>query len=131
MKSFRAAFCIFYCSNSGRFLLEHRSNEVKNGNRYGMFGGGIEKGEEPIEGLKRELFEETGYRFNHFDVLDTTLPVLIAGKLVKKEFIPKLSWESDGFLWTSEFPYPLHKQVKRNLPSLMHVLYQLGWRNNG
>jgi ADP-ribose pyrophosphatase len=35
-------------------------------------GGVIDPGETPEEGLKRELLEETGYLFNHFELLCVT-----------------------------------------------------------
>ena len=35
-------------------------------NKHGLVGGGIEKGEEPIEAVKREIMEESGLNIQHF-----------------------------------------------------------------
>lgn len=46
----------------GKVLLQHRSKNAKRlPNYWGAFGGGIEEGETPEEGLRRELLEEIEY----------------------------------------------------------------------
>lgn len=40
---------------SGRFLLAREAN-----GRWELLGGGLDHGEDPIQGLKREIIEETG-----------------------------------------------------------------------
>lgn len=49
----------------GRFLLQLRDNkkEILNPNMWAFFGGGVEKGEEPIEGVIREVKEELNLDF--------------------------------------------------------------------
>lgn len=45
-----------------RFLLQHRSNDSNRApGRWGFFGGGIERGENSLDAVKRECFEELGY----------------------------------------------------------------------
>lgn len=43
-----------------RVLMQHRDNiaGIIYPNHWGLFGGGMDPGEEPIEALRRELFEE-------------------------------------------------------------------------
>lgn len=41
------------------FLLRDDKLAIPNPNMYGLLGGGIEEGEQPIEALKRELQEES------------------------------------------------------------------------
>lgn len=46
----------------GKVLLQHRSKNAKRLPDYwGAFGGGIEEGETPEDGLRRELLEEIEY----------------------------------------------------------------------
>lgn len=51
------AVVIFYDEN-GKVLLQNRKSISKAGEEWGLFGGGIEKGENPSMALERELEEE-------------------------------------------------------------------------
>jgi len=44
----------------GRFLLSRESN-----GEWELLGGGLDHGEDPITGLKREIYEETGLEVTH------------------------------------------------------------------
>lgn len=48
-------------SRTGKFLFFLRDNKptIPNPNMYGLLGGGLEKGEEPLEALQREIKEES------------------------------------------------------------------------
>lgn len=47
-------------------LLQHRSETAtRNPGFWGFFGGGIEKGETPVEAVVRETFEELGYKLKN------------------------------------------------------------------
>lgn len=47
-------------TDSGQFLMQLRDNipTIQSPNQWGLFGGGMEAGETPIEGLIREIHEE-------------------------------------------------------------------------
>jgi len=46
--------------DNGRFLLAKETN-----GKWSMLGGGLEHGEQPIEGLKREVMEEAGLEITY------------------------------------------------------------------
>ena len=127
------SFCVIWCSETDRLLLERRrvqetgkSEIARSVNEYGLFGGGANKNESPLQNIRRELYEETGKKFSWFDYA-VTLPgtkTTIFVKVVKKEFKPKLSFESAGFQWVHDFldVRPLHSVVAQNYSVLRRLL---------
>lgn len=112
-----SAFCLPYCKTTNRFLLEYRSEIVGNPNTYGFFGGGAIKGEDPVQTVCREFFEETGFRVKHgFDYaieLNKKKHVHLFVKILRREFEPILSPESSGFRWVRDVEdvKPLHPMI--------------------
>jgi len=55
-------------NNDNKFLLLKRSSEPKQWmpNKWGLVGGGIEKGENPQQAVEREIKEETGLEIDKF-----------------------------------------------------------------
>jgi len=52
---------LVFISNRGRFLLINQASQEKIGyERWNGVGGHVEKGENPLEAAKREVYEETG-----------------------------------------------------------------------
>ena len=56
-----------------KVLLQHRTNDAKRfPSMWGLFGGGIKKGETPIEAIKRECMEELDYELINPSLVYTT-----------------------------------------------------------
>ena len=50
---------LLICKKSNKFLLLKRSPKSTYAKSWAIVSGGIEKGEDVLEGIKRELWEET------------------------------------------------------------------------
>lgn len=93
-----------------KILLLKRSHQAVHFPGYWDFPGGkLEKGEDPVLGIEREVFEETGFKIKATKVLGKySLDLLKAGHPTH-EFIvyetrgeisdPKLSEEHSDFIW--------------------------------
>lgn len=112
----RGAGAIVMARSTGRILLAHRSLEVQQPGTWGSWGGAIDRDEDPIAAVRRELQEEAGY---NGAVLDT-LPLFVFRNgdftyenfliVIEDEFTPVLNWESQGAGWfiAGDWPGPLH-----------------------
>ncbi|MBI2356761.1 NUDIX hydrolase [Candidatus Dojkabacteria bacterium] len=60
-KYFRIFALALFLDKEENIVIQDRRTHSKAGEKYGIFGGGVEEGESSVEGLKRELFEELGY----------------------------------------------------------------------
>lgn len=120
-----ASGCVFLAVDTGRVLLQQRSNNSSHPRTWGYFGGKSEKGERPIETLLRELDEEIGlipdvekiYPLNEFTSPDKKFVYNTFVVTVYQEFIPILNNESDGYCWVKmgNWPRPLHPGAKAQL----------------
>jgi len=114
-----AAGSIIFAKSTNRFCLAHRSSRVKEPNTWGIWGGAMDLNEDPKKTAYRELYEETGYlgevnlqylwTFKHHSGFTYTNFVAI----IDEEFIPKLNWETQDFIWVEfgNWPTPLHPGV--------------------
>lgn len=57
-----------YVQYKDKILLLHRQEHTVEGNRWGIPGGKVAKGETPLEAALRETHEETGYDFSEHPV---------------------------------------------------------------
>ena len=55
-------------NNEGKILFQLRDGNGRNPNTWGIFGGGMKKGEVPIDTLVRELKEELGIIISKSDI---------------------------------------------------------------
>jgi 8-oxo-dGTP pyrophosphatase MutT (NUDIX family) len=109
------AGCIFLAKDTGNLLIAHRGMTVEQPNTWGSFGGAIDSKENPVEALKREVFEETGFSGHvEFEPLYVfkkgTFTYYNFLAIVDREFKPKLDWENQGYVWCTlnTLPTPLH-----------------------
>lgn len=61
-------------TEEGKVLLVTQYRHAANIISLEIPGGVIDEGEEPIEGMRRELLEETGYQFDDIELVTTTYP---------------------------------------------------------
>lgn len=115
---------LFYALDTKRFLFLHRANG-KTAGTWGLVGGGNELGESPFEGLTREIQEEVGDLPKFVKIIPLETFVSNDEKfnfhtylvVVKKEFLPDLNNEHDGYAWTSfgKWPKTLHQGLRNTL----------------
>ena len=117
---------LFYSLDTQRFLFLHRT-QSKAKNLWGLVGGTNEDKETPWQGLQREIKEEIGF----LPEISKTIPLetFVSSDehfnfhtylcAVKKEFIPKLNIEHDGYAWVNfgSWPKPLHNGLQNTLRS--------------
>ena len=70
---------LLICEKTNNFLLLKRSKESSYPKTWSIVSGGIHKGEKPLEGIKRELEEETGIndkniRYEFFEHQNQLIP---------------------------------------------------------
>lgn len=56
-------------NKEGKILFQLRDENGRNPNKWGIFGGGIKKGETPTHALIREIKEELGVNISNSDIL--------------------------------------------------------------
>lgn len=116
------AGCIFIAKDTGRILLNHRSKYVEQPGTWGVWGGAIDSNESPIQAVKREAQEESGYTPDNSSII--LIYVFHDQKsgfkyynfivLTPNEFKPNIpidsQWETQGWEWVTfgDWPSPLH-----------------------
>ena len=117
----RAAGCVLYAEDTGRWCLQQRSTSVSDPGVWSTWGGGVAPGETLKDAVRRELAEESGYTG------PLRLEPLMMGQRyatyighVPHEFKPRLNFESQDSCWVEpgEWPSPLHPGLEQALTRL-------------
>lgn len=112
---------LIYARNTGRFLLLQKAYGKHQGT-WGLVGGTTNEGENPWQGLQREIAEEIG----SIPAIVKTLPLetFVSNDqvfqfhtylcLVEDEFVPMLSSEHSAWSWAvmDQAPKPLHQGLR-------------------
>ena len=117
-----ASGCCFLALDTGRIMLQQRSETVSHPLTWSFWGGKAEKLERPIETLLRECREEIGplpdiekiYPIHTFLSEDNNFTYHTFCVTVFEEFIPVTNNETAGYAWTKmgAWPNPLHRGAK-------------------
>ena len=112
-----ASGCCFLALDTGRIMLQQRSNTSSYPLTWSFWGGKAEKNERPIETLLRECREEIGilpdiekvYPIHVFLSDDENFTYNTYCVTVFEEFIPTCNNESSGYAWVglNAWPKPL------------------------
>jgi ADP-ribose pyrophosphatase YjhB (NUDIX family) len=121
---------LFYALETKRFLFLHRTQSKQN-NVWGLVGGRNTTEETPFNALKREISEEVGevpeilkhIPLETFVSTDEKFNFHTYLIVVKKEFLPKLNGEHDGYAWASfgKWPKPLHQGLRNTLQNKTNI----------
>lgn len=117
---------LLYNTNTKEFLLGQRGPKKTFANAWSLFGGGIEPHEEVLDGVKRELYEETGIkseniRYELIEVqMDMGYPYYFYIGYTNENYECKLNHENQDWGWftINNLPKPLFPTLFSSLVKL-------------
>ena len=114
-----------------RVLLNMRAPHKTHAMQWALFGGMVEKDEQPKDALMRELTEEMGfvpdieklYPFDVYQSRDGHFKYYSFVAIVVDEFVPELNNESCGYCWINlgEWPKPMHQGARISFCNLKAI----------
>lgn len=132
------AGALVLAADTGRILLPHRSMRVEQPGTWGVWGGAIDPGEDPMAAARREVEEEAGA-----SGIVEMVPLYVFRKgdfkyhnflaVVPSEFTPRLNWETQGYKWVEygDWPSPLHFGLVSLLANSEEEISSRASRRNG
>jgi pyrimidine deaminase RibD-like protein/8-oxo-dGTP pyrophosphatase MutT (NUDIX family)/GNAT superfamily N-acetyltransferase len=117
----RAAGCILYAQDTGRYGLQQRSDTVNDPSVWAAWGGGRELGETLEQCATRELAEESGYTgpLKLKRLAENSKYTTFIG-VVPHEFEPRACSEWKDYCWVDagNWPGPMHPGVAEALKNI-------------
>lgn len=118
---------LLVCKETNRFMLLKRSKKSSYPKAWTIVSGGIEKGEDVLEGIKRELMEETqidskDIKFEFFEHQNQLIPYFdFYIGYCDKEYQCKLDHENMDWGWFSmdNLPKPLFPSLYSSLVRIL------------
>ena len=114
------------CVETDRVFLLLRNDKIPT---WALMSGGVDEGEEPLEALKREMFEELFVRPGNVQFKQISVEQIPERNmefhyfegLCQHEFIPILDHENLNYLWCdiNNLPSPLYKGLKEKIINLL------------
>lgn len=119
----RAGGVLVTAKDTGRVLLLLRCKGSRHELTWGLISGGIEEGEDPLEGTKREVNEETQFDYDsieykhiHDEDSDEMTFHYYEG-LTDSEITPILCHENIDWGWfdVNDLPEPLYPEIDKKI----------------
>ena len=112
----KAAGCVLYAEDTGRWGFQQRSDSVTDPGVWSTWGGGREPGETLEQCVRRELAEEGGYH-GPIQLIPMTANanyVTYIG-VVPAEFEPNVNGEVKDWCWVNsdQLPRPMHPELSQ------------------
>ncbi len=109
-------------TKTNRVLLNMRAPHKTHAMQWALFGGMVEKDEQPKDALMRELMEEMNfvpdiekiYPFDVYQSRDGHFKYYSFVCVVEEEFSPELNDENCGYCWINlgQWPKPMHQGAR-------------------
>ena len=123
-----AAGVLVKCIETNRILLLLRNDKGDEPNTWALVSGGVDPGENVLEGLKREVHEEMminpniiEYKFiNKTHIVQKNMDFYYFKGFTKSQFIPRLDHENMDFGWfdKDKLPAPLYPDLINNINNI-------------
>lgn len=97
-------------NKNNQFIILQRTDKTGEGSKWSLPGGALEKGEDPYQGIKREISEEIALEVSDLKPFfvkslvnkDNDFVVVIGYTGKVKDGQIKLNWEHDNFKWVNK-----------------------------
>lgn len=114
------------CVKTNNVLLLYRNDKHPT---WALVSGGVDKGENPLEALKREIYEEMFVNANKIDfkfiriehIPDKNIDFYYYEGTTQNEFTPILDHENLNYSWSnlSNLPSPLYRGLKEKIVNIL------------